>query len=530
MEGAKAAEKLGEIVVKLRGSDGKFRPFLTRLVPLSDDTGRVARWFGTSSDISGQEAAEARAMRSEAELQDNEYRLRLATEAGGVGVWEWRLTTNEMIYSPRARAICGFPLDGEVTYEMVAAVTHPEDFPRTSAQAKRAVDPAIRDHSPYRYRLLLPTGEVRWVLASGEAVFEEGSDGEVATRYVGTLIDVTEQHKTREQLLASQASLRESEEQLRLATEAAEIGLWDVNPLSDRLYWPPRVKAMFGIAPDATVSMSEDFFPCLHPEDREKVVAAYQRATNPAERALYDVEYRTIGKEDGIVRWVAAKGRAIFNANRECVRVIGTAVDITERKRTEVATLRQSRSLQVLNATGAALAAELELETIVQIVTDAGVDITHGEFGAFFYNVTAPEGDSYTLYALSGVERSAFDHFPMPRATSVFGPTFRGEGLVRSADITADSRYGKNAPFEGMPEGHLPVRSYLAVPVVSRSGEVSEACSSGIPNRACSPRRLRSLSQAWQVRHPWLSIMLASIRPHSVRLSSAARVSSDSRC
>jgi signal transduction histidine kinase/ActR/RegA family two-component response regulator len=60
----------------------------------------------------------------------------------------------------------------------------------------------------------------------------------------------------------------------------------------------------------------------------------------------------------------------------------------------------------------------------------------------------------------------------MPRNTGVFAPTFEGEGIVRSADITRDPRYGKNAPYRGMPEGHLPVRSYLAVPVISRAGHV----------------------------------------------------------
>jgi light-regulated signal transduction histidine kinase (bacteriophytochrome) len=60
----------------------------------------------------------------------------------------------------------------------------------------------------------------------------------------------------------------------------------------------------------------------------------------------------------------------------------------------------------------------------------------------------------------------------MPRNTAVFDPTFRGEGVVRCEDVTLDSRYGKNPPHHGMPKGHLPVRSYLAAPVMSRSGEV----------------------------------------------------------
>src|ERR671926_1422586 len=76
------------------------------------------------------------------------------------------------------------------------------------------------------------------------------------------------------------------------------------------------------------------------------------------------------------------------------------------------------------------------------------------------------------LYTLAGVPLEAFAHFPMPRATELFGPTFRGEGVVRIDDVKRDPRYGKNSPYYGMPEGHLPVTSYLAVPVTSRSGEV----------------------------------------------------------
>src|SRR5205085_8800991 len=125
--------------------------------------------------------------------RENEARLRLATTAAGVGVWEWRLTTNEMIYSDQAKAICGFALDQPVTYEMVVASTHPEDFPHTSAQASRALDPAIRDQSPYEYRLVRSDGEVRWVVAQGEAVFERDARGvETAVRYVGALLDITE--------------------------------------------------------------------------------------------------------------------------------------------------------------------------------------------------------------------------------------------------------------------------------------------------------------------------------------------------
>jgi signal transduction histidine kinase/CheY-like chemotaxis protein len=128
--------------------------------------------------------------------------------------------------------------------------------------------------------------------------------------------------------------------------------------------------------------------------------------------------------------------------------------------------------LEALQRIGQALHSELDLERVVQRVTDEATTISNAEFGAFFYNVIDAAGESYTLYTLAGVPREKFSRFPMPRNTDVFGPTFRGEGVVRLDDVTRDPRYGKNAPHHGMPKGHLPVCSYLAVPVVARSGEV----------------------------------------------------------
>lgn len=133
---------------------------------------------------------------------------------------------------------------------------------------------------------------------------------------------------------------------------------------------------------------------------------------------------------------------------------------------------RESHSLEILNRIGARIAGEFDLDQLVQLVVDGGVDLSGAQFGAFFYNVVAEEGESYTLYTLSGAPRAAFEKFPMPRNTKVFDPTFKGVGIIRSNDITQDPRYGQNLPYKGMPEGHLAVRSYLATPVKSRSGEV----------------------------------------------------------
>ena len=144
--------------------------------------------------------------------------------------------------------------------------------------------------------------------------------------------DVTEQ-------VQSQAQLALNEESLRLATSAAGVGIWDLDLTTDQLTWCDRTKAMFGISPDVACSMA-DFYAGLHPDDADATSAAFTSALDPERRAIYDVEYRTIGKEDEIIRWVAAKGKGLFDGER-CIRAIGTAIDITARKASEYA-LRQA--------------------------------------------------------------------------------------------------------------------------------------------------------------------------------------------
>jgi PAS domain S-box-containing protein len=153
--------------------------------------------------------------------------------------------------------------------------------------------------------------------------------------------------------------------------------------------------------------------------------------------------------------------------------VLALCRDVSGRLRNEEKLREQARVLRTVNETNAILAAELETETLVQRVVDAGREVIGAEFGAFFYNVEIREGVAYALHALSGAPQEAFASFPRPRITDVFRPTFTGTGIVRSGDITQDPRYGgKGGQFDGMPPGHLPVRSYLAVPVIGRDKEV----------------------------------------------------------
>ena len=276
---------------------------------------------------------------------------------------------------------------------------------------------------------------------------------------------------------AERTARRAAEDTLRLATDAAQVGVWDYDPVEGALHWDAQCKALFGLPADAQITYESGFLAGLHPDDRAMGHAAVQGALDPAGSGRVDIEYRTIAP-DGTERWVAAKGRTRFEDGKP-VRFTGTAMDITDRKRayaavaaSEAALRLESHALEILNQVSREIAAELDLGRLVQTVVDAGVELTGAEFGAFFYNVLDQRGESYMLYTLSGAERAAFETFPMPRNTDVFAPTFRGDGVIRIDDVLVDPRYGRNEPHRGMPKGHLPVRSYLAASVVMRSGEV----------------------------------------------------------
>jgi len=197
----------------------------------------------------------------------------------------------------------------------------------------------------------------------------------------------------------------------------------------------------------------------------------------------FEMEF-PLRRADGQFRWFLTRVVPLRSESGEVLHWFGTNTDVQALRDAERAAREQAETLELVNMAGAQLAAELDLQKLVQALTDAGVRLTRAGFGAFFYNVTNDAGESYTLYTLSGLPREAFERFPMPRNTQVFGPTFSGAGIVRSDDITRDPRYGHNAPYRGMPPGHPPVRSYLAVPVASRSGEVLGGLFFGHPEPA----------------------------------------------
>jgi PAS domain S-box-containing protein len=303
-------------------------------------------------------------------LRASEARLRLALSAADLGVWDWDLVTGEMVYSRRAKEISGFSPDGDVTVEMVRKITHPEDHPVTSAQSRRALDPAVRDREPYEYRIVRPDGAVRWVNARGEAVFEE-VDGETrAVRYTGTLRDITEEREREARLRDSEARLRALNATLEQRVEERTAALMAVETARRetdaiyRAYFEYTADSLFviGVEPDggfvveqinpaheATYGFKAEEIrgrrmdDLLGPELGEAVVRYYRQCVEQGSVLQYRDEFQL---EDG-PHHVDTVLVPLRDERGRIVRLVGSSRDVTRQVQAEDA-LRQAQKMEAV--------------------------------------------------------------------------------------------------------------------------------------------------------------------------------------
>lgn len=259
-----------------------------------------------------------------------------------------------------------------------------------------------------------------------------------------------------------------AEARLSFALTAGRLGYWELDLKTKELFNSDIYKENWGRAPTDTFTY-ETLLQSIHPEDRNEHERAVDAAV--ATGTALDVEYRVIWP-DGSMHWLQVRGHADYDDRGRPSRMAGISLDVTERKRTEESLREETRTLELLNLTGAALAGDLDLERVAQTVTEAATELSGARYGALFYNVIDDKGGRHTHYAVSGMPRDAFGRFPMPRNTEAFVPIFGGKGIVRSDDIRKDPRYAENEFGSGEPDGGPQVASYLAVPVISRSGTV----------------------------------------------------------
>jgi PAS domain S-box-containing protein len=180
--------------------------------------------------------------------------------------------------------------------------------------------------------------EYRWMEMNAVPLFRPGESK--PHQVYNCFDDITDRKR-------AEAALRESEDRLRLAVESIGLGTFDFYPQTGKLVWSDITKSHFGIAPQTEID-HEIFLAAVHPDDRERIRQTVLALTTPGNDGQLATEYRTIGVGDGKERWLAVRGRMLFDAEGRATRLIGTTLDISHRKRLEEDLRQRAEELRKL--------------------------------------------------------------------------------------------------------------------------------------------------------------------------------------
>ncbi|WP_316771476.1 PAS domain S-box protein [Pedobacter frigiditerrae] len=432
-----------------------------------DPYGSILGVLAISVDVSEQ-------VRARKELEKTYEQIQLSKTAAQLGTFDLDLEKGTMEWDERCRKLFGIAHMNPVTYEQdFVQGLHPEDKERII----KIIDELLTGKKPdgnydVEYRTLgQQDQQLRWVRAKGKVYYENSKP----KRFIGSVLDITNQKQNEQRLLDL------SEKQARLA---AVVNSTDDIIISKTLEgiitsWNPAAERAFGFTEAEAIGCHISIvIPKSRLNEEDYILGQIRKGSkvDHFETVRYSKDKREIHLSLTVSPVVDHTGKVIGASK--------IARDISQQKIIHQREKKYTVRLEIMNMVMSAISEELDLNKILQKVTDATTELTGAEFGAFFYNKMDTTGESYTLFTLSGAPREAFEKFGMPRNTAVFHPTFSGEGVVRVDDITKDPRYGKNDPHFGMPKGHLPVVSYLAVPVISRNGHVIGGLFFGHPEPA----------------------------------------------
>src|SRR5262245_4776555 len=282
--------------------------------PWIEGDGQVAGWVASVSDITDLK-------RTTEALRESEERLRLAMSSGNIGFWDWDANNGRATWSRELEDIFG--LDRAGSYEAFSSRVHPDDL--AAVESER--DAAIRNQKPFdlEFRIVLPSGELRWLSARGRGHYDE--NGRVV-RIVGTNIDITERIQAKE-------ALREREQRLRLALNASRAGSWMRDARTGRVDWDERARELYGFKQEEPASF-ETWLSRVHEEDRRRVLELWNQIVHSKAHDIFDSIFRIV-RPNGTVSWIQSLGQVHRDADGQVMRLTGIELDVTERRRTEEA-------------------------------------------------------------------------------------------------------------------------------------------------------------------------------------------------
>ncbi len=304
-------------------------------IPMFDEQHRVlgtfALYFRTAGrptarhwqliETTTQTAAFAIVKQRETEaLRASEERLRLAVTGGNVGIWEWDVHNNRLVWSDQLYDMFGWTGRTEdLTLKMFMDSIHDEDRPGVETAIQRSL--AERSNYEVEYRILQPDGSLRWIAAKGRGEYDASGS---AVRMMGVALDITDRKRSEDQL-------RQSEERFQIVARATSDAIWDWDLATNAMWWNQGLTTLFRYSP-GEVGSDASWKPAhIHPEDLERVVSGIRDVMNRGEQ-FWSGEYR-FRRADGSYADIFDRGFVIYDSTRRAIRMIGAIADISERKR-----------------------------------------------------------------------------------------------------------------------------------------------------------------------------------------------------
>ena len=303
--------------IRVRRADGEYRCFLVRVVSARDEQGKILNWYGAGTEIEDRKRAEDALRASEASLREAQRLTRTCS-------WRHDVLSDKVTVSPEGFLMYGIePEDDASSADFYFRRMHPKDRP----EFEQAYAAALLRKTDFEadVRIVLPDGTIKNIRSIGHPILDERGD---VVEFVGAAIDVTEHHR------AAQA-LRRSEAYLAEAQRLTKTGSWAMDPRADRvIYLSQETYRIFGFNPADGIPSIERFMQRVHPDDRTRVRARIEEGIR--DKVEHSFEYR-ITLPDGNVKYLRNLRRTVINDAGEVVEVIGSTMDITERKQAEEA-------------------------------------------------------------------------------------------------------------------------------------------------------------------------------------------------
>lgn len=305
-----------DVELRNRRADGVYRWHNTRALPQRDETGRIIRWSVLVTDIDDRQKAEQQLRRSEAYLAE-------AQKLSHTGSFGWDFSNGEIYWSRETFRIFECEPTDKVTTELVLQRTHPED----RGVVQQQIDRTSREKTAfdYEHRLLMSDGLVKYVRVVGGPSKDESGRFE----FVGAVSDITESRRAEEALRRSEGYLADAQRMTRTSSWA-----WNLETRQS-VHWSQEHYRLFGFDPAEGIPTEEMFMQRLHPEDRDRVVGAFDRALS-RDGAKFELDYRIVLPE-GDTRYIYSIGHPVFNSSGEVSEYLGTAMDVTEQRIAKVA-------------------------------------------------------------------------------------------------------------------------------------------------------------------------------------------------